>query len=813
MDSTAALPHRLLPPTLAAATLTILAGAVLLATQARAALVEWQAGAMVIAVETNGTLGRLARSSGGRNLLPPGQPAPLLSLGRVGALHPPDLATWDARAGKLTLRYAKAGVTAVVKVTPRPTHLTLELQALDPADRADVALWGPYPTTIRRTVGEVVGVVRDDEFALGLQALNPKTLGGYPENEEGSADRPYAARATDWGSVLQAYSLDRSRPRAIAVWGKRAPNMPVPPIPGETVVGSKIALFGAAASQALETLGAIEITEGLPHPLIDGIWAKVSPQRGRSYLIADYSEADIDEMLGYVKRAGLVSLYHGNAWKSWGHYEPSPKFFPNGVAGMKGCADKARALGLRLGAHTLSNFIQPQDAYVSPVPDPRLCRTGASELTTAVDTGTTVLGVASPEYFAQQDRNELHTVVIDQELVRYRAVSASAPWQLLDCQRGAFDTRPAPHAKGAVAGKLMDHAYKVFFPNFDLQLEIARNLARRFNETGLSHLDFDGHEGCLAPGQGTYGNETFAREFFDHVDHTVLNGTSPPLSHFYWHINSYCNWGEPWYGGFRDSMQDYRLHNQAFCERNYVPKMLGWYLLTKATCLSDMEWMLARASGFGSGFALATSPSALRTNPDTGRILDSIREWEEARHSGSFAAPEREALRNPKLEFHLERAGAEGWDLYPFHDSPEHTHEAATRQPGEPTGAEWDWTNPDPGQPLQFKLRVAGGGGSITNATFELDRAATCTLPLEVLAGQTLLVESDGIARIYDAKGNPVKAVPLAPKPPSVQGGANHIRFDCEFLGAVPPRVTVTLKTRGLPGHIARQPTAGSPRG
>jgi hypothetical protein len=126
-------------------------------------------------------------------------------------------------------------------------------------DRVSLALWGPIPTSIRKTVGEVVGVVRDGEFALGIQALNLKTLGGYPENDEGSADRPYAARATEWGSVLQAYSMDRSKPRRIAVWSKRAPNMPVPAIPGETVVGSKIALFGCPEADALETIGRIEV--------------------------------------------------------------------------------------------------------------------------------------------------------------------------------------------------------------------------------------------------------------------------------------------------------------------------------------------------------------------------------------------------------------------------------------------------------------------------------------------------------------------------------------------------------------------------
>ena len=245
------------------------------------------AGALFAAM--GGSFSSISRRADARNYLAASQPAPLLSVRLDGTLHAPDNAVWDSSANRLTLRYTKAGVMALLWVQAKSTHLTLELLEVQPPGRAELVLWGPYPTTIRQTVGEVVGVVRDGEFALGVQALNPKTLGGFPENDEGSADRPYAARQTAWGSVLQAYSMDRS--------------------------------------------------------------------------------------------------------------------------------------------------------------------------------------------------------------------------------------------------------YKVFFPNLDLQREIARNLARRFNETGLSHMDFDGHEGCLAPGQGTYGSELFAKEFYDHLDHTVINGTSPPLSHFYWPMN------------------------------------------------------------------------------------------------------------------------------------------------------------------------------------------------------------------------------------------------------------------------------------
>ena len=785
--------------------LALVSEATIRAAERAAVVARLETDASALEIGRDGSLRSWTRRSDGHDYLATNQPAPLLSLGTSGTLLAPEAADWDATRQRLTLRFGKAGWTAVVQARTHATHLSLELVEVTPAGGADLALWGPYPTRIRKTVGEVVGVVRDDTFALGLQALNIKTLGGYPENDEGSADRPFGARQTDFGSVLQAYSMDRSKPRRLTIWGKRAPNMPVPAVPGETVIGSKIALFGCPEPQALETLGRIEVAEGLPHPLIDGVWAKVSPERGRSYLIANFSEATIAEMLGYVKRANLMSLYHENAFQSWGHYAPNPKFFPGGVAGLKACADKAKAIGVRLGAHTLSNFIQTHDPYITPEPDPRLAKTGESRLTEAVDATTTTLPVASPEYFTNRLGNELQTVVVGKELVRYRTVSTNAPWKLLDCQRGAYGTRAAAHPAEATVGKLMDHAYKVFFPNLEMQREIALNLARVFNATGLSHMDFDGHEGCLAPGEGTYGNELFAKEFHDHLDHPVINGTSPPLSHFYWHFNSYCNWGEPWYGGFRDSMQEYRINNQVFCERNFIPKMLGWYLLRTATCLSDMEWMLARSAGFDSGFALATTLDALRKNPESGPILDALREWEKARRAGAFTAEQREALRNPKREFHLEAVSGAGWDLFPFHDSADFQHESLIRQPGEPTSATWDLRNPDARQPMQLKLRVVGASGSIRNPTLEIHRSATVTLPVEIQAGQSLLLEADAIVRLYDAKGNPLQSFPLKGALPEVHPGANPVVFDCEFLGDTPPKVTVTFKTRGAPVRVTRR--------
>jgi hypothetical protein len=111
-------------------------------------------------------------------------------------------------------------------------------------------------------------------------------------------------------------------------------------------------------------------------------------------------------------------------------------------------------------------------------------------------------------------------------------------------------------------------------------------------------------------------------------------------------------------------------------------------------------------------------------------------------------------------------------------------------------------TNPDARQTVQIKLRVAGGGGSIRNPILEINRSATLQIPIEIQAGQSLLLESDAIVRLYDAKGSPVQSFPLKTALPMVQAGTNQISFDCEFQGETPPKVSVTFKTRGNPTRV-----------
>jgi len=329
-----------------------------------------------------GQLKSLVCQRGKEDFLFTGNPSFLLKIKTAAGWESPGALTMDEKASSIRLFYQENKVNITIIVTENPGYLSFEISEVMPEGLVDLVSWGPVPLTLNKTAAEIIGVVSNDSTAIGLMPLNVKTLGGFPLNDEGSdPSRSSSAQKTDYGSVIQAYSMDRSRERKVSGWWGQFPDMPVEPVKGETVKGSKVALFACKSNELLDRIGAIELAEGLPHPLYEGNWAKRSPRSGRSYLIADYSEETIDELLEYTSRANLQTLYHMNAWASWGHYELNPEFFPHGLRGLKTCMEKAKSKNILLGAHTLTDFINTNDAYVTPVPDKRLAITGGSTLT------------------------------------------------------------------------------------------------------------------------------------------------------------------------------------------------------------------------------------------------------------------------------------------------------------------------------------------------------------------------------------------------------------------------------------------------
>jgi len=736
----------------------------------------------------------------GKNYLSIDTIAPLLSIKHNGSMKFPREAQYDNKSNILNLIFEN-NIEAGIKVEEKESHLVLELVSINNMSDIEFIAWGPYPIIINKIIGETIGVVQGEEFTIGLQSLNPKTLGGYPWTENDcmpqldifeSGDysdlsekgkryvlyRVEAAKPEEFGSTIQAYCRNRDKERIINNWNHDY--YTAPPFDDGGVIGSKIALFGCKVENSLKTIGEIEIAEGLPHPMIDGEWGKTARSASAAYMIMGFDENNIERAIEYTKKAGLRYLYNGGPFKTWGHFELQEQF-PNGWDGLKTCVEKAEKEGIMLGVHTLSNFITTNDPYVTPIPDKRLAKVGSSKISESINESQTEIPVESATFFNQFRNNHLRTVVINDELIRYGAVSENEPWMLLDCQRGAYGTTAIKHIKGIEIAKLADHAYKVFLSNPELTIEMSKTLAELYNYTGIRQISFDGLEGNRSTGMGNYGEILMTDTWYNNLSENIKShyiADASRTSHYFWHMYTRMNWGEPWYADFRESQTEYRLKNQKYFKRNLMPGMLGWFSMRNNTSIEDIEWMLARSAAFNAGYAFVTGFDVLEENANSDRILELIALWEKARMSDIFNVDQKLRMEDINNEFHLKSLNENNWELYQIY-SYKFKHEKKIRQPGEPLYSSFKFQNPSNEQTINFIITAKES--SVSEIIIEIDNYKELILPLTLKPDESLKYTGGDKAIIYNRTWQKIKEIPIKSADLKISKGDHTITFDCSF--------------------------------
>jgi len=317
-----------------------------------------------LSFDQSGKLTEMLDRSANKNYLASADTSFLLSVRRKGKIVKPFSLHWKNQSSEIILSFID-NTAATIKVDQQPDYISFELKQLTNAADAELILWGPYPTIIGDTIGEVVGVVRNKEFAIGIQALNIKTLGGYPTVEsdiQPSYDvfaggnkvdvvkddldkqlyRGDVAKHMPYGSSLQAYCRNRNKDRVIENWSHVRYVAPAYKEDGG-VIGSKLAIFGVATLQVLNVISTIELKENLPHPMIDGVWGKQNRKSTESYLIMSFGESNLQEAIAFTQQAGLNYLYHEGPFETWGHFKLNSKEFPNNWLSLKACVEKAKA--------------------------------------------------------------------------------------------------------------------------------------------------------------------------------------------------------------------------------------------------------------------------------------------------------------------------------------------------------------------------------------------------------------------------------------------------------------------------------------
>lgn len=703
----------------------------------------------------------------------------------------------------------------------KESDVCITLEATNVPDKYEVLLFGPLAVNIHEIVGDVVGVAQGDGLAFGMQALNIKTNAGIPDEygklvtetygysgksaELSVASIPaYKLAAADIsdGTVFHFSARRRNKQEYRQV--QQIEKSLVLPVEGEDgpIKGAKIAFFGSKNTDALARIGEIEVEQGLPHPLFDGEWGKTSRAAMKSYLISDFSEDNFDMILDKAKIAGFEYVYHSGPFLDWGHFNWDPKFTKGGDEGVKKMVDKAKAQGIAVGVHTLSNFTTTNDAYVTPVPSEHLLKQGVLTLTSDLDKEQTAIKIKKSDLFSMP--MSLNAMQIDKELITYGSMEDQGDTYLLkDCKRGAYGTTASAHAQKTPLYKLWDYPYKTLFPDLVLQDKFADRLAEIMNKTGLRQISFDGLEGCSYTGQDEYANSRFVTRFYNQLNHNVLNDASR-LSHNLWHIHTRMNWGEPWGEAMRTGQVENRIKNQHFVQRNLFPRMLGWFLIRLAdrnfecSTLEDLEWALSESAGFDAGYAMTINSNTLRRHGQIDKLLEAIKNWDKLREAQAFSDEQKARLKDPQTEWHLEKTDEQTYNLYPLSISKHFRCNMAEMQPGQPGGADWSWSSPYESV-YAIRLKV-DGDGTIKDPSFTTPKGVI-KFPCEISDRQYLLYTFDGKAVVTDKNYNVISEV-------TPQGnallptGSSAVAFSCEQISEDAPEVIIRYITKGAPEVI-----------
>ncbi len=602
-------------------------------------------------------------------------------------------------------------------------YATFELTGLNNPQEKDIriAMWGPFPVTLYQRVGDVLGVSYSRDYAIGVLGLNPKTLAGapfeYPQfthinnivdpipvgSEASRTSRNYfsisAARVTNYGSVLQFYSRDYTQERYFKPYDYHLVNwqQPVQPLPDAlgSLTGSKIAIYGVArsrgalagehlrdvmAAQILDVIGRVEIGEGLPHPIVDGEWAKTSPASRHRYMdVEGLNSNNISEAAELALSAGLGWIYHREGpwgvFKHGGQY-PVQEAWGGTDEGLAAAIAIAGKKGVRVGTHTVSGFLRSyDDELITETLTPHLAEQGRAILDKPLEPDSEQIILSGdypfdsnafsniPSYGGERVYKYLR---IEDELIGYATVTALDTGKIIldELRRGVHGTRSAYHKAGAMVHKLwyIERHYAAYFAGPGLLEPMSARIAEVINKTGLKLYAYDGLESWVRTGHDTLLASQFVLNVYNKLENKDdFQNEGSVITHFNWHLHNRLNWGEQ-RGSVFIQQQKYRWANQPFFARNLLPAALGAYFATEGDTTVEAEWVGSKVASFNAGFTLQENIEVFRSKP---AHLAAIRRWITATEANAFSDTERFIMRDPDSRFHLEDIVAnERWHLW-----------------------------------------------------------------------------------------------------------------------------------------------------
>lgn len=687
---------------------------------------------MNMSVDEKGYITSIKDRASGKEYTPAKHPSPLLNLFKGKDYIAPVKASYDSKAEEFTLKYANGSV-AKVKAKSQGEYLRLELISLEPRNGVDHIVWGPYKTTISKTIGDILSVVRDDTFAIGLLGLEDNTTSGspcdgemaqscyiihspdkekypIPENlKEGQRFRiggdgindvaffshpeEYyrfmmgngAALQPEYGSTITMHSRDRSQPKTIFFPefndfpSVKAPRHMDLELLDEDFIGSAVALYGCPDEKGLKVIEQIVKNEGLPYITREGKWIK-DPSAYRTDIAWSGPH---DKLLEYAQKLNIKGVQDEGLGEFY--VNPANRWAGKQITlnGKKIPLDEYTKIlkenGIAYGLHTLTSFVQPHSSDVSPIPNKGLCTLTKTRLSKAISSSETNIIVEERGHLNEKggwDDNGTNVLRIGNELVSYEGISTEKPYTLTGVKRGAYKTQPTSHFPGEEVAKLQVNCYHGFIPSVTLHDDYADFYAKWLIDGNMDYIDFDGFESFTYQGHGQYAFKRFLRQMFDKyhaLGGKYLRVMGSCVFEGNWHYMSVCNVG----GGnhmFNPITNQWGIEGKdiryAF-QSSYFPCTFGIQNLSSTWTVQVIENLQSKSIAWDATYMLGLNEANVEKCPQKEEIFKAFRIWEDARTAQIFPAELKKEMQKQENKYHLEQIDAQTWKLFSVTESGE----------------------------------------------------------------------------------------------------------------------------------------------
>ena len=262
------------------------------------------------AISSNGANAAFVATASGIDYAQLAPPSPGARVKIADRWH--DAVSATASGDRIEFAFADTAATVTLGATTHPRHLILEVLAA--SDEVDELQWINLDLAL---TGDL-----EDPFAACVLALNPKTnVHGIP----GPSNRLPANCVRRFGVVGGAVAI----------------------------VASPMAEFRDALKEAVST------SDSLPQSPVGGPWAMDAPINRASYLFADPTEQNVEEIIRTLKSIGFnqVQIHGGRGTFRFGDCMPNPTRYPNGVASFKAVIDRLHEEGIYVGMQPYAFFI------------------------------------------------------------------------------------------------------------------------------------------------------------------------------------------------------------------------------------------------------------------------------------------------------------------------------------------------------------------------------------------------------------------------------------------------------------------------